>query len=74
MNMRNKSTMAGMVLAGLATGAAAWYLFGTSKGKEVSDRLMDSMKNLSSNVSDKAHDMVNQVINKTEDAHETVMA
>lgn len=71
--MKNKSTVAGMVLAGLATGAAAWYLFGTDKGKDVCNRLMGSMRNLSDTVSEKATDTLNHLTGKSENVANTAM-
>ncbi|WP_374164225.1 YtxH domain-containing protein [Arcticibacter sp. MXS-1] len=79
--MKNRSTIAGVVLAGLATGAAAWYLFGTSNGKEVCNKLMSSvkdmsgsMKDMSSSVMDKAHDTISQLSDRVNGVSDRVMA
>lgn len=74
MYMKNKSTMAGMVLAGLATGAAAWYLFGTSSGKDVCSKLVDSVKNMSNTVADKASHLTQNISGKAGDVSDRVMA
>ncbi len=74
MNMKNRSTIAGVVLAGLATGAAAWYLLGTSNGKEVCNKVLGSVKDLSSSMIDKASGAISDLSGRTEDATKTVMA
>ncbi len=74
MDMKNKSTIAGVVLAGLATGAAAWYLFGTSNGKEVCSKLMSSVKDLSDSVAEKANGTIDHLSNRINNVSDRVMA
>ena len=74
MNMKNRSTIAGVVLAGLATGAAAWYLLGTSNGKDVCNKVLGSVKDLSSSLADKASDAISEFSGKTDNVTKTVMA
>jgi gas vesicle protein len=47
---RNK--VAAAVLAGLALGAAAWYLFGTESGKSTRGKLADSINDLNGSLKD----------------------
>ncbi len=72
--MKNKSTIAGVVLAGLATGAAAWYLFGTSGGKEVCNKLVGSVKNMSEPILNKASDVIDHLAGKAENVSDKAMA
>ncbi len=72
--MKNKPTIAGVVLAGLATGAAGWYLFGTSGGKEVCNKLAGSVKNMSEPIIDKAGDIISHLTGKAENVSDRVMA
>ena len=60
MNTRShtsKSTTT-LLLAGLATGAAAWYLFGTQNGKRTFTHISDSLKGFSDDVVNKANDTI----------------
>ncbi len=62
--MSDKSKVATVVLAGLAAGAAAWYLLATEDGKATTDKLVDSLKNLSgtfNDIKDKAVDTIDQL-------------
>lgn len=74
MNMKNRSAIAGVVLAGLATGAAAWYLLGTSNGKQVCNKVLGSVKDLSSSVIDKASGAINDLSGRADNATKTVIA
>jgi hypothetical protein len=67
MENNNKKIMA-LAIAGLATGAAIWFLLGTDKGKQTRDYLVDSLMN---NWQDKLRDfsgktgkMVDELKNK----------
>ena len=46
------------VLAGLATGAAVWYLVSTEKGKEICDTFVDSAKDFGDSLKDKVKSSV----------------
>lgn len=52
--MRTNRTVISLVLAGLATGAATWYLLGTENGKNFWNRISGSGRDL-------ADDAKNQV-------------
>jgi len=67
MNIRANSKTTGLLLAGLATGAAAWYLLGTDNGKRTCDGLLDSLKSFSDTVKDKAGDTLADLKNKKDD-------
>ena len=53
--MQTNKTVISLVLAGLATGTATWYLLGTQNGKNLWNRISGSARNV-------AHDSQNQVI------------
>ncbi|TZF82719.1 YtxH domain-containing protein [Pedobacter sp. BS3] len=62
--MSNKSKIATVMLAGLAAGAAVYYLLATDNGKETCDKLSSSLKNLGgliSDLKDKAADSIDQI-------------
>lgn len=61
MKDRNKIALGALVTVGLAAGAAAWYLLRTEKGREAAGQLVDSLKDLSNTVKDKAADRFSQV-------------
>lgn len=50
--MSDNSKIAAVVLAGLAAGAAAWYLLGTEEGKENLDKLANSIKDIGGSLKD----------------------
>lgn len=52
--MSKRSSLVGFALAGLAAGAAAWYLFGTKEGRETLDRAMAGMQDFKENVKARA--------------------
>lgn len=59
MNIRNNSkATTTLLLAGIATGAAAWYLLGTNNGKKTLTHLTDSIKGFSDTVATKANDTI----------------
>ena len=43
--MQTNKTVISLVLAGLATGAATWYMLGTENGKNLLNRIKGSAKN-----------------------------
>lgn len=62
--MSDKSKVATVVLAGLAAGAAAWYLLATEDGKATTDKLVNSLKDLGNNwgdIKEKATDTIEQL-------------
>ncbi len=58
---KDNSTIATVLLVGLAAGAAAWYFLKTDKGRETADNLLDSLSGMSANLKDKASDSFAQV-------------
>lgn len=67
MNIKNNSkTTTTLLLAGLATGAAAWYLFGTENGKKTLSQLSDSIKDVSDSIVSKANDTLENFKNQKE--------
>ena len=65
--MNDNSKIAAVLLAGLAAGAAAWYLLGTDKGKETCSSLLGSLKDLSGSIKDKAADTFEQISGQAND-------
>ncbi len=62
--MNDKSKVATAVLAGLALGAAAWYLLGTDNGKKTTGKWADSLKSVGDSIKDlrdKAADTIDQL-------------
>lgn len=51
---KDRSSIVGFALAGLALGAAAWYLFGTKEGRENFDRAVEGINEVSSKLQKKA--------------------
>lgn len=54
--MSKNSSLVGFALAGLAAGAAAWYLFGTKEGRKSLNKAIDGISELSSTLKEKAND------------------
>lgn len=52
--MSKNSSLVGFALAGLAAGAAAWYLFGTKDGRKSLNKAIDSISELSNTIKEKA--------------------
>jgi gas vesicle protein len=70
--MTDKSKIATILLAGLAAGAAIYYLMSTEKGKETCDKWVDSLKNVGESLKDlktKAADTIDQLSGKAADAY-----
>jgi gas vesicle protein len=59
--MTNNSKLPALVLAGVAIGAAAWYLFGTEEGKRTTDSLAERLKDISDSVKVKANETMANV-------------
>ncbi len=70
--MNNNSKIASFVLAGLAIGAVAYYLFGTSTGKELCDNLMDKAKKTGSAIKKEAKDKFSDLSGKVTDMADKV--
>lgn len=51
---KDRSSIVGFALAGLALGAAAWYLFGTKDGRENFDRAVEGINEVSTKLQKKA--------------------
>lgn len=62
--MANNSRLSTFLIAGVAIGAAAWYLLGTEEGKRTCNSLCDSLKDFSDAVKEKANDTVSNVKDK----------
>ncbi len=56
MMLKNNSKTGTLLLAGLATGAAAWYLLGTANGKKTISQVSGSLKGFSDTAVSKAND------------------
>ena len=67
MTFKNNSKTTSLLLAGLATGAAAWYLFGTSNGKRAISRFSSSFCDLSDSIMSKANDTMDNLKSRAED-------
>jgi len=52
--MSKNSSLLGFALAGMAAGAAAWYLFGTKDGRKSLSKAIDGINELSSTIKEKA--------------------
>ena len=59
--MTNNSKLPALLLAGVAIGAAAWYLFGTEEGKRTTDSLAEKLKDIGDTVKAKANETVDSV-------------
>jgi gas vesicle protein len=62
--MANKSKLPTLLLAGIAAGAAAYYLLATDEGKKTCDSFVNSFKELSDSLMDKANETVASVKEK----------
>ena len=70
--MTDKSKVATILLAGLAAGAAIYYLMQTEKGKETCEKWVDSLKNVGDSLKDlksKATDTLEHLSGKAADAY-----
>jgi len=56
MTFKNNTKTGSLLLAGLATGAAVWYLFGTENGRKTFSQVSESLKGFSDNAVLKAND------------------
>ena len=72
--MNDNSKIAPWVLAGLAVGAAAYYLFGTSRGKELCDDLMDKAKKAGTSIKEGVKDKFDNLSDKVTDIADKVNA
>lgn len=52
--MSKNSSLIGFALAGLAAGAAAWYLFGTKDGRKSLNKAIDGISELSNTIKERA--------------------
>ena len=64
---KDRSSIIGFALAGLAVGAAAWYLFGTKEGRENFDRAIDGISDVSSKLQKKAAEKMEYASEKIKD-------
>lgn len=51
---KDRSSIVGFAIAGLALGTVAWYLFGTKEGRENFDRAVEGINDVSSKLQKKA--------------------
>ena len=51
--MQTNKTVISLVLAGLATGAATWYMLGTENGKNLWNRMRGSARNMANEAQNK---------------------
>lgn len=63
----DRTSIIGFALAGLAVGAAAWYLFGTKEGRENFDRAIDGISDVSSKLQRKAKEKMDYASDKIKD-------
>ena len=56
MTLKHNSKTGTLLLAGLATGAAAWYFLGTENGKKTITQISGSLKGFSDTAMTKAND------------------
>lgn len=61
---KERASIIGFALAGLAIGAAAWYLFGTKEGRENFDRAIEGINDVSSKLQKKAAEKVDYASEK----------
>ena len=52
--MKNQSQLAAFIITGVAVGAAAWWLFGTKEGRRQLDCAADNVRDMASNLRQKA--------------------
>lgn len=74
--MSDNSKIAAVVLAGLAAGAAAWYLLATEDGKATTDKLVDSLKNLGgtfNDIKEKASDTIENLTGQANKVADNLM-
>jgi gas vesicle protein len=64
---KDRSSIIGFALAGLAVGAAAWYLFGTKEGRENFDRAVEGINEVSSKLQKKAKEKMDYASDKFRD-------
>lgn len=64
---KDRSSIIGFALAGLAVGAAAWYLFGTKEGRENFDRAIEGINDVSSKLQKKAAEKMDYASDKIKD-------
>lgn len=61
---KERSSIIGFALAGLAIGAAAWYLFGTKEGRENFDRAVEGINEVSTKLQKKAKEKMDYANDK----------
>jgi len=64
---KERSSIIGFALAGLAIGAAAWYLFGTKEGRENFDRAVEGINEVSTKLQKKAKEKMDYASDKIKD-------
>lgn len=75
--MKSKTQVATVILAGLAAGAAIYYLMSTEKGRETRDKWADNLKDVGESLKDlqgKALDAITQLTGRAEETAEEYAA
>lgn len=68
---KERSSIIGFALAGLAIGAAAWYLFGTKEGRENFERAVEGINEVSTKLQKKAKEKVDYASDKIKEGVDT---
>jgi hypothetical protein len=72
--MKDKTKVAGIVLAGIAAGAAIYYLMSTENGKATRNKLAGSIKDVGQSLKDlrsRAMDTIDQITGHAADTYDT---
>ena len=67
---RNTSKVITVVLAGLAVGAAAWYLLKTDKGRQTSELWGNSLQELTNSFKDKVLESFSRLSGQAEEVYD----
>ncbi|HEX8376793.1 MAG TPA: YtxH domain-containing protein [Pedobacter sp.] len=59
--MKNNTKIPAILLAGIAIGAAAYYLFATDEGKKSLNDLTDSLNDLADSAMEKTRDSISDI-------------
>jgi gas vesicle protein len=62
--MKNNTKIPAIILAGIAIGVAAYYLFATDEGKKTVNDLADSLNDLADSAMEKTRDTIASVKDK----------
>ncbi|HEY0053864.1 MAG TPA: YtxH domain-containing protein [Pedobacter sp.] len=62
--MKNNTKIPAIILAGIAIGAAAYYLFATDEGKKTMNDLADTINDLADTAMEKTRDSISDIKDK----------